>query len=240
MEETVTGRLERVSGSGLIRDPDPARLSVRRLTRPSKSIKRTVHEQTLGIGTDLTETVSAEDGRDIRETLSGNGDAYERLIRRYQNSVTSRMWRFTRNPVVLEELVQDVFVEAYFSLKSFKGRAPFLHWIRRLATRVGYRYWKTESRNRRHRQSLTEYLTEPVQPEALQPFEAARTVHRVLAALPPADRLVLTLYYFDECDTTEIADQTGWSRTLVKVRLHRSRKKLKALLEESELTGETK
>ena len=46
-------------------------------------------------------------------------------------------------------------------------------------------------------------------------------------------RLILTLQYFEECDTREIASRTGWSRTLVKVRAFRARRKLKALLTEA-------
>jgi DNA-directed RNA polymerase specialized sigma24 family protein len=50
--------------------------------------------------------------------------------------------------VILDQLVQDVFVEAYMSLKGFRGRAPFLHWLRRVATRVGFRYWKSRTRKK--------------------------------------------------------------------------------------------
>jgi DNA-directed RNA polymerase specialized sigma24 family protein len=48
----------------------------------------------------------------------------------------------------------------------------------------------------------------------------------------------LTLFYFDECDMNEIASRTGWNRTLVKVRLHRARKRLKALLNEAGVRSE--
>jgi len=43
----------------------------------------------------------------------------------------------------------------------------------------------------------------------------------------------LTLFYFEECDVREISARSGWNRALVKVRLHRARKKLKSLLEEA-------
>ena len=45
----------------------------------------------------------------------------------------------------------------------------------------------------------------------------------------------MTLFYFEEYDTREIAEQTGWSRAVVKVRSFRARKKLRALLEEAGL-----
>jgi len=182
----------------------------------------------------LAETVSETDHRDIAASLDGDGEAYGRLVCRYQDQVATQMWRFTRDRAVLEELVQDVFVEAYLSLKGFRGRAPFLHWLRRVATRVGYRYWKSQGRKRAREEALMETSTNlAVAPEALSPFEAAQALHGLLAKLPPPDRLVLALFYVEECDTNEIAQRTGWSRTLVKVRLHRARKKLKALLNET-------
>ena len=181
----------------------------------------------------LAETVSEIDPGDIAASLKGDGEAYARVVRHYQGQVAAQMWRFTRDPAVLEELVQDAFVEAYLSLKGFRGRAPFLHWLRRVATRVGYRYWKSQVRKRDREEVLRETsLNLATAREDPTPSEAAEALYGLLARLPPPDRLVLTLFYFAECDTYEIASRTGWNRTLVKVRLHRARKKLKALLNE--------
>jgi RNA polymerase sigma-70 factor (ECF subfamily) len=182
----------------------------------------------------LAETVADTDQRDITHSLQGDGEAYARLVRRYQNQVTAQMWHFTRNTVILNELVQDVFVEAYLSLKGFRGGAPFLHWLRRIASRVGYRYWKVRGRKQDREEALTDHhLNQASAAEDLSPFEAAEALYRLLAKLAAPDRLVMTLFYFEECDTNEIAARMGWSRTLVKVRLHRARKKLEALLNEA-------
>jgi len=183
---------------------------------------------------DPAETGSEEDRQDIADSLAGNGEGYARLVRRYQNKVAAQMWRFTRDAVVLDQLVQDVFVEAYLSLKGFKGQAPFLHWLRRVATRVGFRYWKSRARKEGREEALKETnLNLTAAPETLTPVEAADTLYRLLGKLPPADRLVLTLFYFEQCDVKEISARSGWNRPLVKVRLHRARKKLKSLLEEA-------
>jgi RNA polymerase sigma factor (sigma-70 family) len=182
----------------------------------------------------LAEMVSEKDLRDITASLYGDGEAYSQLVQRYQGQVAAQMWRFTRDPVVLEELVQDVFVDAYFSLKGFRGKAPFLHWLRRIATRVGYHYWKSRARKRDREEPLTESILKlTVSPDSLTSSEAAEAVYGLLAKLPASDRLVLTLFYLEECDTEEIALRTGWNRTLVKVRLHRARRKLKGILNES-------
>jgi RNA polymerase sigma-70 factor (ECF subfamily) len=177
--------------------------------------------------------VAGDDLRDIRECLSGEEDAYARLVRRHQAQVAAQMWRFTRDRSTLEELVQDVFVEAYRSLRTYKGRAPFLHWLRRIATRVGYRFWKHQARDRKRREALAAWHASQPPPEDPTPPAAAEYLHLLLEQLPPADRLVLTLLYFEECSTREIAERTGWSRAWVKVRALRARRKLKPLLEKA-------
>ncbi len=187
----------------------------------------------------MGETVSEEDQEDIAASLNGDGEAYGRLVRRYQDVVAAQMWRFTRDRAVLEELVQDVFVETHSSLKGFRGSAPFLHWLRRVATRVGYRHWKSQARKREREEALSEMsLNLAVAPDVLSPHEAAEMLYGLLAKLPPQDRLILTLFYLEECDTNEIAVRTGWNRTLVKVRLHRARKKLKTFLTEVGIRSE--
>ena len=187
----------------------------------------------------MAETISEMDQRDIAASLNGDGEAYARLVQHYQDQVVAQMWRFTRDTAVLEELVQEVFVEAYLSLKGFRGRAPFLHWLRRVATRVGYRHWKSQVRKRDREEALTETrLKLATAPADLSPFEAAEALYGMFAKLPPPDRMVLTLFYFEECDINEIASRTGWNGTLVKVRLHRARKKLKALLNEAGIRRE--
>ena len=191
-----------------------------------------VSQATDGSSQDVSQAVTSEERADIQASLGGDEQAFARLVKRYENQVAAQMWRFTRDPVELDELVQDVFVQVYMSLHGFKGRAPFLHWLRRIATRVGYRYWKTRARAESRSEPLSELQLETFQaPEEKPPSEAAELLHTILEKLPPKDRLVLTLMYFEDCSTREIADRTGWTLTVVKVRAHRARQKLKKLLE---------
>jgi len=174
------------------------------------------------------------DLQDIQATLAGDGAAYGRLVRRHQEAVTKRMWRFVRDAQRLEELVHDVFVEAYISLKGFRGEAPFTHWLSRIATRVGYHYWKKRDAAVRD-MPLQDWdaLAGQEEASAMEASEAADVLHRLLGQLPPRDRLVLTLMYMEDLSVAQIADQTGWSVPLVKVQAHRARKKLKALIDKA-------
>lgn len=145
------------------------------------------------------------------------------------------MAHYTRNPVELRGLVQEVFVEAYRALPGYRPQAPFSHWLSRISSRVGYRHWKTLRRERERTVPLEEWhertLAAPV--ENRTPSEAAELLYRLLERLPEKDRLVLTLMYFEECDVRAIAERMGWSQTLVKVRAFRARRRLRGMLEES-------
>ena len=171
------------------------------------------------------------DSQDITETLAGDERAYRRLVERYQEMIGVQMRRFSRNVAVRQELTQEVFVEAYFSLRTFRNSAPFLHWLRRIAIRVGYRYWTQNTR--REEISLSEDDWNKLQGKFPMPGDAEETaeiVHALLAKLPPTDRLILTLIYLDGCSLAEAADRAGWTLTGAKVNAFRARNRLRKLL----------
>lgn len=184
---------------------------------------------------------AAADREDAAAALRGDGDAYARLVRRHQDEISRRMWRFTRDPVAHEELVQDVFIEAYRSLAGFRASAPFSHWLHVIAVRAGYAYWRDRARQPLpFEETDLARFAEPPSPGSEPPSpgsgsasgaaEAGDLVHRALARLPSRDRLVLTLQYLEGHTVAEISELTGWSRVMVKVQAWRARAKLKRLL----------
>jgi RNA polymerase sigma-70 factor (ECF subfamily) len=175
------------------------------------------------------------DTEDVRLSRRGDGEAYRRLIERHQEHVSRIMWRFSRDRRLHEELVQDVFVEAYLSLASYREKAPFAHWLARIATRVGYAYLKQKAgRHVKEEFTLQEWDQIPDDStEQIEPGQAAELLYRLLAQLPPRDHLVLTLRYLEDCDISETARRTGWSKAMVKVQTWRARKKLQKLFEKA-------
>ena len=173
------------------------------------------------------DTVDETDHRDVAAARTGDEAAFARLVRRHQPAVAGLLWRFTREPAQLEDLVQEVFVDAYFGLDGYRGAAPLEHWLSRIATRVGYRFWK--KRSRRPAAVPLEHL-DPAAPSGdVDPAAAGALVHALLARLPPPERLVLVLMYFDNCSIQEIAGRMGWNRAMVKMRAYRARRRLKAM-----------
>jgi len=186
---------------------------------------------------DIPEAPTQIDREDVQRARGGDPDSYRRLVERHQDHVGRMLWRFSRDRRVHEELVQDVFVEAYLSLGHYRGKAPFEHWLARIATRVGYRYWKEKARRRQPGpfsfQEWDEATGDGQMSHPLEPDDAGELLHRLLEQMPPRDRLVLTLRYLDQCDVEETARRTGWTRTMVKVQTLRARNKLRKLIENS-------
>jgi RNA polymerase sigma-70 factor, ECF subfamily len=172
-----------------------------------------------------------EDLHAIRRCLGGDPDSFRHLVERYQQRVAGIMWRFSMDAEEHDELVGQVFIEAFEGLGGYRAQAPFEHWLARIATRVGYRHWK---RRRRDRSFETVSLEECEQladagADEVDVSEAAAILYRLLAQLPPRDRLVLTLRHVEDCSVAETAQRTGWSQSLVKVQAFRARKKLERL-----------
>jgi len=175
----------------------------------------------------------AEDLANLRECRDGNGDRFSRIIARHQDRVAAMMWRFTRNPQAHEELTQEVFVQAWQSLGTYRERAPFVNWLARIATRTGYRYWQQQKRERSRVPLELKGLEDKLADEGVapEPTEAAELLYSLLSQLPPRDRLVLTLRYLEDLSVAETARRTGWSSALVKVQTLRARSKLEKLMQ---------
>jgi len=176
--------------------------------------------------------VPEADSQDIALCRGGDEAACRRIMDRYRADVERQMWRFTRDAADHAELVQDVFVKVFTHLNSYRAKAPFAHWLRRIATNTGYRYWRSLARDDRRRERLEweARCQRGLEPPAT-PSDAGELLHTLLQQLPAPERLVLTLMYFEQCGTEEIAERTGWTRANAKARAFRARKKLRQLVE---------
>ncbi len=179
--------------------------------------------------------IDQQDGAEINLALQGDGDAFAKLIARHQKFVAGRMWKFTNNTNDHEELVHHVFVEAFYNLSNYRFEGSFAAWLRTIATRQGYRYWKQRDRNRKQKpltQNVIESLSVP-ENEADSQQDRTEDLRTLLEQLPPRDRLVLTLLYWEHCSIEQAAELAGWSVTMTKVQAYRARKKLKRLIEKN-------
>lgn len=162
---------------------------------------------------------------DVLKSIAGDGQAYGRLVQRHQAAVSRILWRFTQDALTHQELVEEVFVQAYFRLAQYKGDAPLECWLATIATRIGYDFWRKQKRKTLQIDPADWQGIAAAPPK--DPNEAAQTVHRLLAMLPPKDRLVLTLRFLEQLDVQQTAQRLGWTAGRVRVQTHRALKKLK-------------
>jgi RNA polymerase sigma-70 factor (ECF subfamily) len=174
----------------------------------------------------------------IAAVLAGDSASFEPLIKKYSPRVFATARRYARRESEVEDITQEVWSKAFQRLGSFRGEAPFEHWLMRLAVRTCYDFLRGHQRNR---ESSFSDLSEPEQDwldrfvadrsDASESAEAARQlVERVLAQLSPSARLVITLLEIEERSVKEISELTGWSVPLVKVRAFRARAEMRKRL----------
>lgn len=174
----------------------------------------------------------------ISEVLAGDAASFEPLVQKYSPRIFGMARRYARREDEVQDIVQEIWIKAYRRLGSFRGDAPFEHWLMRLAVRTCYDFLRGHQRNR---ESSFSELSDPendwletlaVAPEQVKDdADAAKLlVQRVLEELPPQARLVITLLEIEDRSVKEISALTGWSATLVKVRAFRARAQMRKIL----------
>ena len=174
----------------------------------------------------------------IAAVLKGDATSFEPLIEKYSPRVFATARRYARLEREVEDIAQEVWLKAFQKLGSFRGEAPFEHWLMRLTVRTCYDFLRGHQRNREAAFSelsdsendwLDRFVTEP--DAASEKADAARQlVERILTQLSPPARLIITLLEIEERSVKEIAKLTGWSVPLVKVRAFRARAEMRKIV----------
>ncbi len=174
----------------------------------------------------------------ISAVLRGETASFELLVNRYSPRLFATARRYARRESEVEDIVQEVWSKAFRKLRTFRGDAPFEHWLMRMAVRTCYDFLRNHQRSRETiisdlSDGETEWLDhfEAAPEQASETAEAARElIRRILDRLSPAARLVITLLEIEERSVKEIAALTGWSVPLVKVRAFRARAEMRRIL----------
>jgi RNA polymerase sigma-70 factor (ECF subfamily) len=176
---------------------------------------------------------STPDEQLVDATLAGDDDAFAELTHRHKSRVFGVAARFARDAAELEDICQDVFVQAYFKLRQYRRDSPFEHWVLRITTHKCYDVLRKRRRSGIviSVDAMLESGHEPSAPEPPAPHPDLERLHAALAQLSPKEHLVITLLELEERSVQEIAGLTGWSMANVKVRAFRARAALRKLME---------
>ncbi|HWB63192.1 MAG TPA: RNA polymerase sigma factor [Chitinophagales bacterium] len=169
----------------------------------------------------------------IKEILAGNASRFSYFVSKYKDMAYNIAWRITGNNEDAEEIVQDAFIKVYQSLKSFRHDSKFSTWLYKIVVNAAL------SKTRKPKQAFKEVEEQDLGAghtavetaySALNAAEQKKYIGLALDELELEDKLLLTLYYLGENSIDEIHDITGISTDNIKMKLHRARKKMYALL----------
>ena len=180
---------------------------------------------------------SKDDARIIQRVLGGETEAFAELLERYGAQVYGLVARLVGIEAEAEELTQDAFVRAYTHLSDFRGEADFATWLYRIAYNAALMHLRrrrvvTLPMDERLLDSVTDAMADSALSETSD--ERIALLEEALKLLSPEDRTAVTLFYFEERTTREIAFVLGTTASNVTTRLHRVRKRLYLLIKRLE------
>lgn len=170
----------------------------------------------------------------IKQTLNGNVNDYAFLVEKYKHMVFTLTIRIVKNREEAEEVSQDVFVKAYKNLKNFKGESKFSTWLYKIAY-----YASLDVLKRNKRQISVENIDTVRERDFkntddslnfLHDIERKKIINEALLKLSEDERVIITLFYYEELPIKEISKVIDLSEDNIKIKLFRSRKKLAELL----------
>ncbi len=159
---------------------------------------------------------------------------FERLYERYCDKVYRKCLSFTKDASKAEDLTHDIFLKLVVKLGSFKEQAKFSTWL----YSITYNHCTDHIRSASHRnevyrdegweriESMDDNLAEIAEMEA-------QRLKQALEHMPPDERSLLLLKYQDDVSIREIAEMNGLTESAVKMRLKRSRDRLRKYYMES-------
>ena len=173
----------------------------------------------------------------IQKTLSGDTRAYGALVDKYQGLVFVLVRGICKTTADAQEVTQDVFLKVYEQLHTFKGTASFRSWLYRIAYNTAISHIrKTKSRGRAGDAYVQEVIHtgSPIEEEHYTEREAQyETLRQLVDELPPAERMLIELYYYKELKMEEVAYICGLTQSNAKVRIFRIRQKLQEAMSPS-------
>ncbi len=183
-----------------------------------------------------------DEDRLIGRAAAGETAAFRELYERHRTDVARLVYRMLGNRSDFEDVIQEVFVQVYRSLKDFRGQAKFSTWLHRVTVNVVLMH-------RRSARSRPVFADEPpgdgllrsddVRPDDdAERRERVRAFGRVLGRLADKKRIVFVLHELEGIAPAEIARIVGAPVLTVRTRLFYARREIEGMLrEEPSLAG---
>lgn len=179
---------------------------------------------------------SGEDRELVRQAKNGDREAFESLVWRHQGKVFAVAGGILRNREDVEDVAQQVFTKAYFSLKRFDQRAAFSTWLYKITVnecwdllrkrKVRPLVLEVDLSEEQARQYQAADQVADGRPDASERLAARERVEQLLECLEERDRSMLVLKEVQGFSVEEIAEVLEINANTVKVRLFRARQRI--------------
>jgi RNA polymerase sigma-70 factor (ECF subfamily) len=181
-------------------------------------------------------TGSVDERQLVRRAQKGDKVAFETLVERHQHRVFAVARGILKRQEDVEDIAQQVFVKAYFSLKRFDQRAAFSTWLykitvnecwdvlrKRKARPLVYEADFNEEQSRQYSAPEREASKAP---DTSDRMALREQLEKMLGQLDKRDRAMLILKEVEGFSVEEIAESMGLNANTVKVRLFRARRRI--------------
>jgi len=179
----------------------------------------------------------------INDLKAGDEDAFRQVVEKYKDAILNICYGYLRNRADAEDLAQDVFVEVYHSIKSFRENSSLYTWMYRIAVTKcldELRYRKRLKRRAWYKSRQWDEETEPEIDELdgqypdpqdnLEQQQRIEFIQHALQKLPETQREAFTLIHFDGLSYKETAKAMSKTNSAVESLVHRAKQNLKKYL----------
>ena len=170
----------------------------------------------------------AEERRLIARAQAGDREAFRTLVEAHRARAYTLALRILRSAEDAEEVAQDSFVRVWTALPGFRGESSFATWLYRIVARRAF----DRAQVMRHRSSREHHPADL--PEHAAPAHGdddtlrAALLQRLIAELSPAQRAVVTMFYYEGRAVEQVAAVLGMPENTVKTHLLRARAALRS------------
>jgi len=186
-------------------------------------------------------TDASEDQQLVKRAQLGHLEAYDELIRRYQERIYATIYHMTANHEDANDLAQETFIKAYQALKSFKGDSSFFTWVYRIAVNKTINFLKQRKNkthmslndldfNAEHDPDLVALVSDKTPRRDVNLIELQEKLNGAMQKLSEIHRLVVTLHDVQGLSHEDISKIMGCNTGTVRSRLFYARQQLQAYL----------
>lgn len=159
----------------------------------------------------------------IQTFVAGNTKSFDTLYRRHKDKVYARCLNFAGNTTDADDIFQSVWVKVYFHLSSFQYRSQFSTWLFRIVSNESINFLKSK----RYMFKLNDETFTTNKDEFIDQTMIKLDVTKAINTLSKEYKAMLLLKYVHGYTYEEIAVMTGLSPSAVKMRIKRSKEKIK-------------